>query len=486
MSARDPSTAIAGADVEGIGPLYLEDLVDRDALREVASSFERLFGISLRILAADGALLGDAVAERPLCALVNETTGGRRACLATIDLAKRAAPALGEAVTHPCFTGARYRIVPLEYDRRTVGRLVIGPYVPEGAASPPATLAAVDPGIDAERAREPFSRMPRADEATVERLVEHLRAVLDLILFSGHKAHLTSKMHLLSVQESYRELKEKNEKLGEAYDRLKELDRLKSNFLASVSHELRTPLTSIMGYGEMLAEGIAGPLNAEQAEFVQTIRAKSDQLLGLIVSLLDLSKLESGTMAMHRRSVAIADVLREAVSTLTPAAAKKHVRLVASASDDLARLDGDPDRLRQVFINLAENAIKFTSAGGEVRLDAREREDEAEDLPGLVLVAPLRRSLEVRVSDTGIGIPESERARVFDAFYQVDQSSTREHGGAGLGLSIVKRLVEAHGGSIRVEANEPRGTVFVVTLPLGRPSLAPAPHDDAPAVLSFA
>src|SRR5215470_5216811 len=102
-------------------------------------------------------------------------------------------------------------------------------------------------------------------------------------------------MHLASIRESYRELNEKNEKLAEAYERLKELDRLKSNFLATVSHELRTPLTSIMGYGEMLAEGIGGKLNSEQLEFVQTIRNKSDQLLGLIMSLLDLSKLESGT-----------------------------------------------------------------------------------------------------------------------------------------------------------------------------------------------
>src|SRR5439155_7941591 len=132
---------------------------------------------------------------------------------------------------------------------------------------------------------------------------------------SGHKALLTSQMHLASMRESYRELREKNERLEEAYERLKELDRLKSNFLATVSHELRTPLTSIMGYGEMLAEGIGGPLNAEQMEFVETIRTKSEQLLGLILSLLDLSKLESGGATVRLARTGIAAVISEAAST---------------------------------------------------------------------------------------------------------------------------------------------------------------------------
>jgi signal transduction histidine kinase len=488
MTTRDrsstPPGALAGGDVEGIGPLYLEDLVDRDALRELAASFEALFGISVRILSSRGRLLGEAASERPLCALVNETEGGHRGCAATLDDVKSASPAAGCAAIHRCFTGARYRVEPLEYDKRAVGRIVLGPYVAEPRDEPPGSLLAIDAALDEARAREGFASMPRADEATIDRLAVHLRAVLDLILFSGHKAHLTSKMHVLAVEESYRELQEKNERLATAYERLKELDRLKSNFLASVSHELRTPLTSIMGYGEMLAEGMAGPLSAEQAEFVGTIRTKSDQLLGLIMSLLDLSKLESGTMTVQRRAVSIDEVLGEAVSTLAPLAAKKGVELHAAPHGELAPLEGDPDRLRQVFINLAENAIKFTPPGGEVRLEASERDDADETEGGLVLVAPLRRVLEVRVVDTGVGVPEAERGRVFDAFYQVDQSSTREHGGAGLGLSIVKRLVEAHGGSIRVEANEPRGAVFVVKLPLPRQAQA-AVHDTVPPVFSL-
>jgi signal transduction histidine kinase len=281
----------------------------------------------------------------------------------------------------------------------------------------------------------------------------------------------------MSVRESYRQLEEKTARLQEAFDRLKELDRLKSNFLATVSHELRTPLTSIIGYSEMLSEGLAGTLTAEQLDFVKTIHGKGDQLLSLIMSLLDLSKLESGTMRMTMGPMRIEPVLAEVVSTLAPTARKKHVHLTLAPSGALGDLRGDPERLRQVFLNLVENAIKFTPADGSVTLSAAMSEDDG-DAPmgdaddedsGLALLAPVRAVVEVRIADTGIGIPARERPRVFDPFYQVDSSSTREYGGTGLGLSIVKRLVEGHGGSIRIEDNRPAGTVFAVRLPQAPP-----------------
>ncbi len=273
-------------------------------------------------------------------------------------------------------------------------------------------------------------------------------------------------MHLASVEESFAELLRKNAALEEAFDRLKELDQLKSGFLATISHELRTPLTSILGYSEMLAEGMCGPLTKDQLEFVQTIRMKGDQLLRLILSLLDLSKLESGTLRMHPIALPIEAILNDAITTVAPTAAKKGVRLVLEPLPPTPYLRADPDRLRQIFVNLVENAVKFTPKGGEVTLSAREIEASGTDERGVVLLAPVRRELEVRVRDSGIGIPPHERNRIFDPFYQVDQSSTREQGGAGLGLAIVKRIVEAHQGQIRVEENTPRGTTFVVRFPL--------------------
>ncbi|HTQ08256.1 MAG TPA: HAMP domain-containing sensor histidine kinase, partial [Polyangiaceae bacterium] len=275
-----------------------------------------------------------------------------------------------------------------------------------------------------------------------------------------------------AVRESYRELQSKQDKLQVAYDRLKELDRLKSNFLATVSHELRTPLTSIIGYSEMLLEGIAG----EQREFVTTIREKGEQLLTLIKGLLDLSKLESGTMSLRKATMDVAPLVRDVAQTMAPHAKKKGILLQAEVEAGLPALWADAERLRQVLLNLVENAIKFTSPAGSVTISARlsslSMGGNAED-GGLVLLGAQRTAVELRVADTGIGIPESERQRVFDAFYQVDSSSTREQGGTGLGLSIVKRLVEGHDGTVHVEANDPQGTVFVVNIPLKRATLRP-------------
>jgi signal transduction histidine kinase len=178
---------------------------------------------------------------------------------------------------------------------------------------------------------------------------------------------------------------------------------------------------------------------------------------------------------MTMRSMRIEPVLKEVVSTLTPTARKKAVTLEVDLVDGLADVRGDPERLRQVFLNLVENAIKFTPAKGSVKLTARMcRRDDApgSEEEGLALLAPTQAQLELRVADTGIGIPPRERTKVFDAFYQVDSSSTREYGGTGLGLSIVKRLVEAHSGRIYIESNEPKGTAFVVSLPQAPSPLA--------------
>jgi two-component system sensor histidine kinase BarA len=299
------------------GRVRLEDLVDRDGLDELCKSFVVLFGIPVRIYSIAGALLADAGSQQELCAYVNGTRDGRRACAATVASVR--ARDLGEEpdVVYPCFTGAAYRIFALDYDRRRIGRLIVGPFLPSSVAEAPASLLTVDPSIEKERAQALLIKMPRAKPDTIARIAAHLKASLDLILFSGHKAFVTSRVHLASVREGYKQLEDKAERLQEAFDRLKELDHLKSNFLATVSHELRTPLTSIIGYSEMLSEGLAGEMKPEQLEFVKTIQDKGGQLLSLIMGLLDVGKLESGTMRLTKRSlIRIEPVLDEVVSTL--------------------------------------------------------------------------------------------------------------------------------------------------------------------------
>ncbi len=472
MSADEPSGVRLDRQLQGLTlgtDIRLQDLVDKDALRDVIRSVHALFGISLRVFSADGFLLAEAVVEQEICRYVAELSDGRVACMKTVAAARRVDPRSGEA-THPCFTGAQYHIFSIDYDGRRLGKAVLGPYLPSDVTNVPDSLLAVDESVEPTRALELLPKMPRARSDTIHLISDHLRRTLDLILFSGHKALLTSQMHLSSVRESYRELQEKNQKLQEAFDKLSELDRLKSNFLGVISHELRTPLTSIIGYSEMLSEGIAGDLVGDQIKFVQTINQKGEQLLELIMSLLDLSKLESGTMSLRKNTVPVEKLLSEVVSTLEPKARKKNITIESVLEADLPPVRGDGERLRQVFLNLVDNAIKFSPPDSAVTLSARLAmgpDGDSED--GYSLLEPSRRMVAIGVTDVGIGIPEQERGRIFDAFYQVDSSSTREHEGTGLGLSIVKRLVDAHGGKVVVSGNDPTGAVFSVILPAAVP-----------------
>jgi signal transduction histidine kinase len=469
-----PATPSKSLDELLGGDMSLEDLVSRDGLAEVIKSASELFGVPIRVFSEDGKLLADAAESIELYGYLNTSRSGRAALSDVVAAVKALAPGPDGDAHYRCVTGASYRVAAIVYDSRQIGRMILGPFLPESPAEPPASLLELDVQLSADNLRALYRKLPHADEQTVTRVALHLARVLDLLLFSGHRALLTSNMHLASVRESFRELEDKNQKLQVAYDRLKELDRLKSNFLATVSHELRTPLTSIIGYSEMLVEGLAGDLTNEQREFVQTIRDKGDQLLALIKGLLDLSKLESGTMSLRKNHVDVAALVKDVVSTMAPTARKKEVELSFEVEKGLPPIWADAERLRQVLLNLTENAIKFTPASGSVRLSAKLTGMDAAsggDSDGMVLLGARRTGVELRVADSGIGIPESERSRVFDAFYQVDSSSTREAGGTGLGLSIVKRLVDGHDGNVRIEANQPGGTVFVVTIPVKRATI---------------
>jgi two-component system sensor histidine kinase BarA len=454
----------------------LEELVDRESLSQLAKSFAELSGVGMRVFDSEGKLLADASLPVELVNYLTTLKHAKTAVESTVSAVKNLDPGAAGQASIDGVSGGRYRVMALEHDGRRVGRLVLGPYFPPSLVDIPSALIELEPALDLDRARGLLVMAPRVTDDAMDRLARHARAALDVVMFSGLKALLTGSMHLASVRESYRELESKQDKLQVAYDRLKELDRLKSNFLATVSHELRTPLTSIIGYSEMLLEGIAGEVVGEQREFVTTIREKGEQLLTLIKGLLDLSKLESGTMSLRKGTLDVAPLVRDVAQTMAPLAKKKGIVLQADVEAGLPALWADGERLRQVLLNLVENAIKFTPTAGSVRITAKLASlatAAGADEGGLVLLGAQRTAVEFRIADNGIGIPESERGRVFDAFYQVDSSSTREQGGTGLGLSIVKRLVEGHDGAVRVEPNEPQGAVFVVAIPLKRSTLRP-------------
>jgi signal transduction histidine kinase len=277
------------------------------------------------------------------------------------------------------------------------------------------------------------------------------------MVFTGHKNLISARLHIEAVQESYRELQDKNRALEDSFAKLKELDRLKSNFLATMSHELRTPLTSVIGYSEMMLEGLGGPLTAEQREYLGIIMEKGENLLQLITSILDISKIEAGRVRLMLSEVDAAQLMRDAVATVLPLARKKGLKVQVEPGG-LPRLMADRDKIRQCLVNLCSNAVKFTPAGGTITVSG---EAVGED------------RIAMHVADTGIGIAEEHVEKVFDVFYQVDGSSTREYGGAGLGLAIVRSFVEAHGGTVSVRSALGVGTTFTLALPL-RTTVVPA------------
>jgi two-component system, OmpR family, phosphate regulon sensor histidine kinase PhoR len=240
---------------------------------------------------------------------------------------------------------------------------------------------------------------------------------------------------------------------------LRRLEHIRKDFVANVSHELRTPLTSIKGYVEALLDG--GKDDPQTSvRFLDIILKQSDRLNLILEDLLQLSKIESGQVQFKQEPLHIGSVVDRTIAMIKPLADKKQHQLRAAIDADLPLINGDQERLVQVLANLLDNAIKYTPEGGQITVAARRI-----PVHGHRTGEGPREGVELTVTDTGIGIPEKDRPRVFERFYRVDKARSRELGGTGLGLAIVKHIVEGHGGQIRVEGNVPTGSRFVVRLP---------------------
>lgn len=283
---------------------------------------------------------------------------------------------------------------------------------------------------------------------------------LDLLVHHAYARELAAVTHGEAMRVTFAELTEHNARLSRAVARLEELDRLKSNFLATMSHELRTPLTSVIGYAEMMCEGLAGPISSDQKDYLTTILGKADHLLGLITAVLDVSSLESGHLAIERSTLSLTDVVTSELATFAPQAGRRGIAIQLEACHDTIVV-GDRRKLRQIVSSLVSNAVKFTPDRGRVGVTLRRgplaaHEPAADDdWPAIQLV----------VSDSGIGISRDQVAKIFEPFFQVDSSSTRAFGGTGLGLTLAKAYVEAHGGHIWVDTMPGQGSTFVATFP---------------------
>ncbi|MDI6791109.1 MAG: PAS domain S-box protein, partial [Thermodesulfobacteriota bacterium] len=284
-----------------------------------------------------------------------------------------------------------------------------------------------------------------------EQLAEELREKNELLAAQNEELQSQSE-ELMAMNEELRsqgeELVSQQRTLEEKTRQAEEADRLKSEFLSNMSHELRTPLNAILGMSRLLANG--GGLGERQEKYLQIIEKNGQSLLQLINDILDLSKIESGRLEFNYADIPMQEFLKDTVVAIGPLAQEKGLEVQVTVDEGVGSVVCDAGKLRQILVNLLSNAIKFTDQRGSISLEARGH--------GVDFV-------DISVADTGIGIPVESLASIFEAFRQLDGSTTRKYGGTGLGLNIVKKLVALLGGEITVKSELGKGSTFTVTLP---------------------
>lgn len=303
-------------------------------------------------------------------------------------------------------------------------------------------------GNSAERARFHSRVRPDAKALTgIGTLVAHLSTTLDN---AENYRQLEDERRLLEIK-----VEQRTQELSEAMEELRRLDNLKTQFFANVSHELRTPLTLSIGPLDMILG--SGELSEQTARDLKVVQNNQLRLLRLINDLLDFSKLEAGrTIATFRRELVV-EVVRFLAEALRPAAAARGIKLTVDATDEDLELYLDRGKFEKIIMNLLSNAFKFTPDNGTIAVGV-----EAGDT-----------SVRIHVSDTGIGIPESQISRIFERFSQVDGSATRKYAGTGIGLALVKEFTELHGGSVKIESEENVGTIFTLVFQRGSTHIDP-------------
>ncbi|NJN65960.1 MAG: response regulator [Chloroflexaceae bacterium] len=285
------------------------------------------------------------------------------------------------------------------------------------------------------------------EQRVVERTAELSRSQAAL----AHQKDILARQ----VDEQTRDLKIANAKLARAA-------RLKDEFLANMSHELRTPLNAILGLSEVLQEEVFGPLNDKQRSSLHSIEESGRHLLALINDILDLSKIEAGKTELEPGPVSVESICQTSLQLIRSQAHKKGLRLSQTIDHGVIRIQADERRLKQILVNLLSNAVKFTPDGGKVGLE--------------VIGQAEHQSVQFVVWDTGIGIGQEEMPHLFEPFVQLDSGLNRHHEGTGLGLALVARLTEMHGGSVAVESEVGKGSRFTVSLPwqAAKPDETPA------------
>ena len=285
-------------------------------------------------------------------------------------------------------------------------------------------------------------------ERQVEKRTEELQAANEELTVSNEELQDSySQLEATSA-----ELEEANQRLADVNEELKGFDRLKTDFLQTISHELRSPLSPILGYLDLMKEGKTGELTPKQINMVGEMQTCGRNMLLLVDELLEVISIEAGNLLLDFENIDIRLILEESIKDIRRYADEKKIEMVTRIPSDPLWLIGDVRRLTDIFTHLLQNAVKFNRQGGKITVEVLNRDN----------------GVDVIVSDTGIGIAREKLDQIFGLFYQVDSSSTRYYEGVGLGLYLVKRLVDLHSGTITVDSEEGVGTRFSIFIPKNR------------------
>ncbi len=307
--------------------------------------------------------------------------------------------------------------------------------------------------------------LQHTNEALEQRVVERTAELSDMNTLMAREIEERQRIEeALAAQSASlaRQVEEQTADLRIANAQLERAARLKDEFLANMSHELRTPLNAILGLSEMLHDEVYGTLNEKQQKAMQTIAESGSHLLALINDILDLAKVGAGKTELDITPVVLESVCQTSLRLIRQNAYKKQITVSERLDERVTRIHADERRLKQMLVNLLSNAVKFTPEGGSVGLEVRLDEEQ--------------HAINFTIWDTGIGIAPDDLPRLFQPFEQIDSSLSRRYEGTGLGLVLVARLAEMHGGSISVESEEGKGSRFTITLPTRPPA---APHSSA-------
>ncbi|MHB1846281.1 MAG: sensor histidine kinase [Deltaproteobacteria bacterium] len=400
----------------------LAGLVDVEALRRLCESFAALHGVGLGVFDMGGFSLVDLrQGSEALHHYAESFEAGAAGLARTRDWLRRGA--LAGPATIPCFTGCRYQLEPLERGGVRVGRLAVGPYVPEGMHGVSPELAQLGADFDAAQGETLLSRIRRLSDERARELAAHVRLALETVLSPAPRGAIPG---------------------------------LAPEALVLLSHELRSPLTAVIGNADMLASGHAGPLSAEQQECAEAILERGQALLLEINSMLDLFGASTGHIPLLRGAVRPAELVDGAISDVAAQAKRRRIRISASVAPELHPMSLDRRRIQQSLAQLVGHAIQLASPGSEVCVEARRLLRGGSGGLGL---------LELTIPAFAPGIPATELSRLLAGSLKAGDGVPRPVSGLGLGLALVRAHAEAHGGQVEVTLGE-TGSRVSILLPI--------------------